>query len=148
MPGHLLVSALHKQAFASATKHQLLAFLQVAAFTNRTALLGAGITTPEYKSLNTRRGLCVDTFAHRGRACALLVETTKSACAEKASIDTRTHPQQAVLPFARFGEPAFVGFPESGFEPLSRYFDVDELAGRWPRRPTRVFGFSLDFESG
>ena len=37
--GYLLVSAFHKQAFASATQHQLLAFLQVAAFTNRTAVL-------------------------------------------------------------------------------------------------------------
>ena len=72
--GYLLVSAFHKQAFASATQHQLLAFLQVAAFTNRTA----------------------------------------------------------VLPFARFGEPAFVGLPEAGFHDLERYFDVADLARRWP----------------
>ena len=72
--GYLLVSAFHKQAFASATQHQLLAFLQVAAFTNRTA----------------------------------------------------------VLPFARFGEPAFVGLPEAGFEDLGRYFDVEDLTRRWP----------------
>ena len=72
--GYLLVSAFHKQAFASATQHQLLAFLQVAAFTNRTA----------------------------------------------------------VLPFARFGEPAFVGLPEAGFHDLERYFDVADLAKRWP----------------
>ncbi|KAH8071770.1 hypothetical protein JL721_4278 [Aureococcus anophagefferens] len=72
--GYLLVSAFHKQAFASATQHQLLAFLQVAAFTNRTA----------------------------------------------------------VLPFARFGEPAFVGLPEAGFNDLERYFDVADLAKRWP----------------
>ena len=39
MPGYLLAAAFHKQAFASATQHQLLAFLQVAAFTNRTAVL-------------------------------------------------------------------------------------------------------------
>ena len=76
--GYLLVSAFHKQAFASATQHQLLAFLQVAAFTNRTA----------------------------------------------------------VLPFARFGEPAFVGLPEAGFHDLERYFDVADLAKRWPCPPT------------
>ena len=74
MPGYLLAAAFHKQAFASATQHQLLAFLQVAAFTNRTA----------------------------------------------------------VLPFARVGEPAFVGFPEPGFGGLDRYFDVAGLAARWP----------------
>ncbi|KAJ8612857.1 hypothetical protein CTAYLR_002030 [Chrysophaeum taylorii] len=74
MSGYLLVSALHKQAFASATKHQLIAFLQVAAFTNRTA----------------------------------------------------------VLPFARFGEPAFVGFPTSGYDTLDKYFDVPKLLERWP----------------
>ena len=39
MPGYLLAAAFHKQAFASATQHQFLAFLQVAAFTNRTAVL-------------------------------------------------------------------------------------------------------------
>ena len=66
MPGYLLAAAFHKQAFASATQHQLLAFLQVAAFTNRTA----------------------------------------------------------VLPFARVGEPAFVGLPRPGFGGLDRYFDV------------------------
>ncbi|KAH8056931.1 hypothetical protein JL722_7152 [Aureococcus anophagefferens] len=64
----------YMEAFASATQHQLLAFLQVAAFTNRTA----------------------------------------------------------VLPFARFGEPAFVGLPEAGFHDLERYFDVADLAKRWP----------------
>ena len=74
MPGYLLAAAFHKQAFASATQHQLLAFLQVAAFTNRTA----------------------------------------------------------VLPFARVGEPAFVGLPEPGFGGLDRYFDVAGLAARWP----------------
>ena len=62
MPGYLLAAAFHKQAFASATQHQLLAFLQVAAFTNRTA----------------------------------------------------------VLPFARVGEPAFVGLPRPGFGGLDR----------------------------
>lgn len=72
--GYLLVSHLHKQAFASATKHQLLAFLQVAAFTNRTA----------------------------------------------------------VLPMARVGEPAFVGFPDPAFSPLDRYFDTPALLRRWP----------------
>ena len=74
MPGYLLAAAFHKQAFASATQHQLLAFLQVAAFTNRTA----------------------------------------------------------VLPFARVGEPAFVGLPRPGFGGLDRYFDVAGLAARWP----------------
>ena len=74
MPGYLLAAAFHKQAFASATQHQLLAFLQVAAFTNRTA----------------------------------------------------------VLPFARVGEPAFVGLPRPGFRGLDRYFDVAGLAARWP----------------
>jgi len=36
---YLLTSYFHRQAFASAARHQLLAFLQVAAFTNRTAVL-------------------------------------------------------------------------------------------------------------
>lgn len=72
--GYLSVNAFHKQAFASATKHQLLAFLQVAAFTNHTA----------------------------------------------------------VLPVARVGEPAFVGFPGEGFRSLDWYFDVEALLSRWP----------------
>ncbi|KAJ1452263.1 hypothetical protein M885DRAFT_527477 [Pelagophyceae sp. CCMP2097] len=80
MGGYLLVSSLHRQAFASAAKHQLLAFLQVAAWTNRTA----------------------------------------------------------VMPYARVGEPAFVGspslagFPDGGFVGLERYFDVADLKSRWP----------------
>ena len=74
-PSYLLATAFHKQAFASATQHQLLAFLQVAAFTNRTA----------------------------------------------------------VLPRARFGEPAYAGLGEAeGYAPLDHFFDVDALLKRWP----------------
>ena len=66
MPGYLLVSAFHKQAFASATRHQLLAFLQVAAFTNRTAVLP--FADPEVvECLDADLDCC-------GRACAYLCD--------------------------------------------------------------------------
>uniref|UniRef100_A0A7S3K6E9 Uncharacterized protein n=1 Tax=Aureoumbra lagunensis TaxID=44058 RepID=A0A7S3K6E9_9STRA len=63
MGGYLLVQAFYKQAFASATKHQLLSFLMVAAYTNRTAVLPmARVGEPAYVGLPERGFMSLERY--------------------------------------------------------------------------------------